>query len=102
MHKIIQEAKLLLPELIQFRRTLHQYPEIGFDLVKSKTELIKRLESKNLSWEEFEGSIVVKLGNGGNSALLLRSELDALPMNEESGLPFLLKPLIEPIVAGMI
>ena len=43
MHKIIQEAKLLLPELIQFRRTLHQYPEIGFDLVKSKTELIKRL-----------------------------------------------------------
>lgn len=88
MHKIIQEAKLLLPELIQFRRTLHQYPEIGFDLVKSKTELIKRLESKNLSWEEFEGSIVVKLGNGGNSALLLRSELDALPMNEESGLLF--------------
>lgn len=88
MNKILKTAQGLLPELIEFRREIHAHPEIGFELYNTKKIITERLNSAGIEWEEFAGSIVAKVGKEDGKSILLRTEMDALPMQEESGLPF--------------
>lgn len=87
-NNFLSQAKLMAPSLIDFRRKLHRNPELGFSLPHTKKVIEEELDQAGISWQEFGGSIVAELGKGSDNALLLRSEMDALPMQEESGLPF--------------
>lgn len=86
--KILPEAKSISEELIGHRRYLHQCPELGFDLPQTRAYVWKTLEEYG-----YEPQLV---GKGGISAIvgkgektfLIRGDMDALPMKEESGLPF--------------
>lgn len=90
MHKtILAEAKALEEELIAHRRHLHQNPEIGFDLPKTTAYVMKHLIEYG-----YEPKVVGKagisavVGPGGGKTFLIRGDMDALPMKEETGLPF--------------
>ena len=81
-----QEVK---EELVKHRRHLHQNPEIGFDLpntVAYVEETLKRmgLEPKRVG----KAGLVVTIGNGNGKTILLRGDMDALPMAENTDLPF--------------
>ena len=81
-----------LPDVIELRRAIHADPEIGLHCPRT-TEKIKAA-LKGLPLEIREGTsttgfVAILRGGGGNGrTVLLRGDHDALPMQEETGLPF--------------
>ena len=89
MNGILLRAQEVKEELVKHRRHLHQNPEIGFDLpntVAYVEETLKRmgLEPKRVG----KAGLVVTIGNGNGKTILLRGDMDALPMAENTDLPF--------------
>lgn len=77
--------------IINIRRELHQIPEIGFDLPETLAVVRRELEAMCIPYTEEYGisSIVATLNEGvGNKTIAIRADMDALPVNEETGLPF--------------
>lgn len=77
--------------IVNIRRQLHQYPELGFDLDKTLAIIRNELNSLGISYTEKYGksSIVATINEGvGNKTIGVRADIDALPITEETGLPF--------------
>jgi len=72
------------------RRELHRFPEVGTDLPRTRALVLRELGKLNLSVrEDVGGGIVANLhGQKGSSRIALRADMDALPIQEESGLEF--------------
>lgn len=87
-----QQYREVEKDLIQWRRDLHQIPEIGFDLPKTTAYVRKVLEEIGIEYKELvNGSAIVGLipGNTKNEmTVALRADMDALPIQEETGLDF--------------
>ncbi|MBO1266566.1 amidohydrolase [Arthrobacter cavernae] len=78
----------LLPELTEFRRDLHAHPELSFKEFRTTDKLVERLEAAGLKPRRLEGTgLTVDVGEGP-IATALRGDIDALPIIEETGLPF--------------
>ncbi len=78
----------LLPELIEFRRDLHAHPELSFQEFRTTDKLCERLEAVGLKPRRLEGTgLIVDVGQGP-IATAIRGDIDALPIIEETGLPF--------------
>ena len=78
-------------ELIEKRRALHQIPEVGLDLPKTKAYVKGELEGLGLEVKEYGSSglsTLIQGEKGQGKCIMIRADMDALPMNEESGLPF--------------
>lgn len=83
-----EKAHAITDEIIGFRRHIHKTPEIGFELPKTKEFVKEKLaEFGYENIREIGGGIVVTVGTGGKT-FMLRADMDALPMKEESGLDF--------------
>lgn len=82
-----ERALELKEETIENRRYIHQNAETGLDLPKTKAYVMKKLNEYGLEPEECGAGVAATLGKGGK-VLLLRADMDALPMKEESGEPF--------------
>lgn len=88
MKQLLQEAEAIRETLIADRRTLHQIPELSMDLPKTTAYVCQQLDAIGCSYERLAGGIVVCIGKPGGKVFLCRGDMDALPMKEESGLPF--------------
>lgn len=77
-------------ELIHLRRDFHQYPELGFQEFRSQEKVMEYLTNAGLSPKKIAKTGVVALIEGGSKGktVMLRSDMDALPVMEETGLPF--------------
>jgi hippurate hydrolase len=71
-------------------KDLHAQPELGFQEVKTAARLAKEMRALGFEVTEKIGQtgIVAIYKNGPGKTVLVRTELDALPMEEKSGLPF--------------
>src|SRR6476620_1912272 len=69
---------------------LHQHPELGFQEVRTAALVAKELQ--NLGYETHTGigktGVVGILKNGQGPVIMFRSDMDALPVMEETGLPY--------------
>ena len=84
-------ATALHPELVVLRRDLHRYPELGLHLPVTQARVLTELDGLGLEITLGDGlSSVVAVLRGGRPgpAVLLRADMDALPVTEESGEPF--------------
>ena len=88
-HTFQQEAAALQEQLVQWRRSLHQIPETGIHLPKTMEFIRQQLEEMGISCHVYEdiSCIEATIGQGGK-CFLLRSDVDALPVTEETDLPF--------------
>lgn len=78
----------LVPELIDFRRRVHQHPELSFQEHQTTDRIVERLTAEGLSPQRFEGTgCYVDIGQGSHS-VALRADIDALPILEQTGLSF--------------
>ena len=79
-----------MPELMALYRDLHQNPELSMQETRSAG--LMAAEARRLGFEVTEGvggtGVVAVLRNGPGPTLLLRADMDALPVEEETGLPF--------------
>jgi amidohydrolase len=87
---IKNRVRELESELIELRRDFHRHPEIGFEEYRTQGKIVGYLEKLGLDVKKMGGTGVVALLKGTHSGktVLLRSDIDALPVKEETGLPF--------------
>ena len=85
------DAVAQLPPLVELRRELHRAPEIGLHLPATQQLVLDAIALLGLEVRTGTGlSSVVAVLRGGRPgpAVLLRGDMDALPVTEESGEPF--------------
>lgn len=87
IHKIDALAKKNLEKIRAIRRELHQYPELGFQEFKTAQLIKKELDILGIPYQsEIAKTGVVALIKGAKpgKTVLLRADMDALPINEEA------------------
>jgi len=85
------DARALLPDTAALRHALHRTPEIGLDLPRTQALVLEALEPLGLEVRTGTGltSVVAVLrGARPGPSVLLRGDMDALPVTEETGEPF--------------
>ncbi len=89
--EIVTEANALLDDTIALRRRIHRHPEIGLTLPRTQAVVREALDGLGLdvSTGRSTTSVVARLrGARPGPTILLRADMDALPMREDTGLPF--------------
>ena len=84
-------AQDLLGDTIAMRRTLHEWPELGNELPITRDRVLESLEGLPLSittHESTSGIVALLEGSKPGPTMLLRGDMDALPMPEDTGLDF--------------
>jgi hippurate hydrolase len=83
-------VKADLPSLLAIYRDLHAHPELSFEEVRSAG--IMAAEARKLGFQVTTGvgktGVVAVMRNGPGPVVLLRADMDALPLVERTGLPF--------------
>lgn len=88
---LLGPARDLLPGAVALRRVLHRRPELGLDLPHTQAAVIDSLQGLGLAVSVGEGltSVVADLDGGlPGPTILLRGDMDALAMPEDTGLEF--------------
>lgn len=84
----LAEAKELMDDLVKWRRHLHENPEVGFELPKTSQFVKGKLEEFGYEPEYLlEHGLIAEVGQG-EKTILLRADMDGLPIEEQSGLDF--------------
>ncbi|WP_133016509.1 M20 metallopeptidase family protein [Clostridium cuniculi] len=82
------EANHIKDELIEIRRTLHQYPELGFEETNTSKFIKDFLRKEGIQFKEFAGTGVCGIIEGtkegvNNKVIGLRADIDGLPMQDK-------------------
>ena len=84
-----------MTELVELRRRFHQIPEVGLDLPKTQALVLESLEGLPLEitlGESLSSVVAVLRGtkpsDGDRPVVLLRADMDALPVEEATGLDY--------------
>ncbi|TCU75511.1 amidohydrolase [Tissierella praeacuta] len=88
---IIKTAKKVEKSIINWRRDLHQIPEIGLNLEQTSQYVIKQLEEMGIEYRKnigVSGIVGLIKGEKPGKTIALRADMDALPIKEETGLTF--------------
>ena len=88
---LLTAARAILPDLIPIRRTIHERPEIGLDLPHTQALIAGELRELGLEPRLGAGlsSVVATIGAGRpGRTILLRADMDALRLTEDTGLDF--------------
>jgi amidohydrolase len=88
---LLQDARGIADRIIALRRAIHAEPELGLQTPRTLAKVRAELADLPLEWREgtsCTGAVaILKAGKAGRS-VLLRGDMDALPMDEETGLDF--------------
>lgn len=89
--RIKATAKLLIPSIVNIRRDLHQHPELSFK-EKRTSEIIKSFLAQHgiqftEGWAGY-GIVATIRGNTDGPLVMLRADMDALPIHEENDVPY--------------
>ncbi|MFE3836377.1 M20 metallopeptidase family protein [Pseudogemmobacter sonorensis] len=88
IHGLVQDLE---PRLIEIRRDIHAHPETGFDTLRTAAIVARELTGFGLEPRTGVGrtGVVAEIAGGRpGPCLILRADMDALPIHEETGLPF--------------
>ena len=88
---LLREAEELQPDVVRLRRTIHRHPELGLQLPRTQAAVLEALDGLGLRVRKGERltSVVATLeGALPGPSILLRADMDALPVHEETGLEF--------------
>lgn len=107
--EIKKRAQELAPQMTEDRRYLHRIPEIGTDLPLTSAYIGRRLDEMGIAWQPCGGPLPEKMTEDfvkagfprmeqatgvtavighGEPCILLRADMDALPVKEENDLDF--------------
>ena len=85
-----KEAKKISDWIIEIRRELHRHPELMYEEFKT-SELVRReLDKLGIPYESpiAKTGVLGIIGNGNGPCVALRADMDALPIHEETDVPF--------------
>lgn len=109
MNAFLEEAAALSEQIVRDRRTLHEHPEIGFDLPRTSAYVKHRLAQMDIEAKDCGGpveaavvdkferagfgrmerstGVVATIGHG-QPCIMLRADMDALPITEVADVPY--------------
>ena len=88
---LLEQAQALAPRIVALRRAIHAEPELGLDTPLTLAKVRADLADLRLEWREGRsctGAVAILKGARPGRTVLLRGDMDALPMPEETGLAF--------------
>jgi len=90
MNQFLESARAMKDELIKYRREIHQNPEVGDHLPQTTKYVMERLKEFGYEPQEICDSGIVALVGKSESkkTFLLRADMDALPIEEQTDYPF--------------
>ncbi len=90
--QLLAEARALEGEIVSLRRAIHAEPELGLHTPLTRDKVRAALANLPLDWSEGPSTTglvaTLKGGAGEGRCVLLRGDMDALPMPEETGLDY--------------
>jgi hippurate hydrolase len=89
---LLEEARAISDEIVTLRRAIHAEPELGLNTPRTRDKVRAALANLPLDWIEGPSTTglvaTLKGGAGEGRCVLLRGDMDALPMSEETGLDY--------------
>lgn len=88
---LLQAANAIAPEVVTDRRAIHEYPEIAYHEERTAALVAQRLQVLGFEVETgVAGTGVVGILKGASpgKTVLLRADMDALPLEEKADIPF--------------
>jgi amidohydrolase len=88
---LLPDARGILPDVVAIRRRIHRHPEIGTDLPVTQAVIVEELERLGLTpvkGRALTSVTAVIEGAKPGPTVLLRADMDALPLTEDTGLEF--------------
>ena len=88
--RVRDEAARIAGEITELRHAIHREPEIGLDLPKTQAKVLAALDGLPLEISTGQGlsSVTAVLRGRPGPVVLLRGDMDALPVTEETHLPY--------------
>ena len=86
---IEKELEKIKDEIIEWRRDFHMYPELGLEEYRTSEKIQKILKEIGIPYEiKGKTGVIGFINRNARQTIGLRADMDALPINEETGLPF--------------
>lgn len=88
---LLEQARAKGDRITNLRRAIHQEPELGLDTPQTLAKVRAELADLPLVWRtgtSCTGAVALLKGGKPGPRVLLRGDMDALPMGEETNLPF--------------
>jgi len=89
--QLLEDANGIAPRITALRRAIHAEPELGLDTPLTLAKVRAELADLPLSWREgtsTTGAVAILEGGRPGGSVLLRGDMDALPMEEATGLEY--------------
>ncbi len=88
---MLDKANAIASEIIRLRRDIHAHPELAFQEVRTAqlvAETLREIGGIDIRTGVGKTGVVGQLGTGDGPTIGIRADMDALPINEATGLPF--------------
>jgi hippurate hydrolase len=88
---LVDAARALQPKTVALRRRIHKYPEQGLKLPRTQAAVVQALDGLGLqvsTGKDVSSVTAVLTGGRPGPTVLLRGDMDALPLQEDSGLAY--------------
>jgi amidohydrolase len=90
MPGVLEKAKSIEEYIINFRRNLHENPELSEQEFKTQEKIMKELDQLGIPYKKAGNTSLIAVLKGKNSGktIALRGDIDALPVKEEADVAF--------------
>src|SRR5690349_5992716 len=88
--RVLAQLDSVLPDVDALYGDLHEHPELSGHEARTAAQVARRLEAEGYEVTRNVGGhgVVGLLRNGDGPTVLLRGDMDALPVQEKTGLPY--------------
>lgn len=89
--KLDEQIDTIMPKVVEWRHDIHQYPELGNREFRTSKKIEEHLVSLGIEVETkiaYTGLVGLIRGGKPGPTIALRADMDALPVEEKTGLPY--------------
>ena len=89
MNDILREAEAIAPFLTDFRHDLHEHPELSMEEKRTTARIAEELDKLGVPYKLFDPTgLMCEISGGEGRTIVLRADIDALPIQETTGLEY--------------